>query len=101
MYAIQHKRTKKWLTGTDFRRDSGPYQFTSFDHALLFPTITDVMYAWYERQVGKSYRVVSVRLEAVEAIPDKDWTEAMDDFCRVKQFRPYWGGLSDEGQKSF
>ena len=75
MYAIRHKKTKKWVYGTDFRmrhprmtarKISGKYysheQFTSEDKALLFGDYLTSQVDFEYRGCGKDYEIVEVVL---------------------------------------
>lgn len=64
MYAIQNKRTFKWLYGTDFTQNPHT-QRTSFDRALTFETYEDAEIEYKRRMCGKTYEIVAVRLECL------------------------------------
>lgn len=77
MYAIRHKKTKKWVYGTDFRMRhprmkareiSGKYysheQKTSFNKALIFGDLTEAKVDFEYRGCGHDYEIVEVLLYA-------------------------------------
>ncbi|MBO7211079.1 MAG: hypothetical protein J6V44_08805 [Methanobrevibacter sp.] len=56
-YAIQNRKTGKFVDGTDFRRY--PYtQITSYDRFLTFDNIEDAKYTMLHRMCGKNYKIV-------------------------------------------
>ncbi|EEO5812577.1 hypothetical protein ACK2EA_000038 [Listeria monocytogenes] len=62
MQAIRHKRTKKFIYGTD-KRYSPFRQRTSNDQALLFENHFTANLAFKERKVSKKlYEIVTVEL---------------------------------------
>ncbi|EAC2253436.1 TPA_asm: hypothetical protein GGA54_02565 [Listeria monocytogenes] len=62
MYAIQHKRTKKFVYGTD-KRYSKFRQRTSSEQALLFESYFIAHTAFKDRQVShRLYEIVPVEL---------------------------------------
>ncbi|EAE8092023.1 hypothetical protein A9E25_15190 [Listeria monocytogenes] len=64
MYAIQHKRTKKFVYGTD-KRYSKFRQRTSSEQALLFESYFIAHTAFNDRQVShRLYEIVQVELIA-------------------------------------
>lgn len=65
MYAIRHKKTKKWVYGTDYRYDP-PHQRTSEDNALLFEYDFQAETALKTRRVSEDYEIVEVELKAKE-----------------------------------
>ncbi|EAF3098967.1 hypothetical protein CS096_12305 [Listeria monocytogenes] len=67
MYAIRHKRTKKFVYGTD-KRYSKFRQHTSSEQALLFESYFIAHTAFNDRQVShKLYEIVPVELIVKEA----------------------------------
>ncbi|ENU4967156.1 hypothetical protein ACE39C_002780 [Listeria monocytogenes] len=66
MYAIRHKRTKKFVYGTD-KRYSKFRQRTSSEQALLFESYFIAHTAFNDRQVShKLYEIVPVELSVKE-----------------------------------
>jgi len=64
MYAIRHKKTNKWLYGTDYREQ--PYkQRTSYDMALTFEDKDEAEWEFKKRRCSKDFEIVKVRLEIV------------------------------------
>ncbi|EIV7780825.1 hypothetical protein L1671_002872 [Listeria monocytogenes] len=62
MYAIRHKRTKKFVYGTD-KRYSKFRQRTSNEQALLFESYFTAQVAFNDRRVSnKLYEIVPVEL---------------------------------------
>ncbi|MBC1459359.1 hypothetical protein [Listeria newyorkensis] len=62
MYAIRHKRTKKFVYGTD-KRYPGFRQRTSDSTALLFESYFTAHFEFKERKVSnKLYEIVPVEL---------------------------------------
>ncbi|EHT9650996.1 hypothetical protein ABZU90_000517 [Listeria monocytogenes] len=67
MYAIRHKRTKKFVYGTD-KRYSKFRQRTSNEQALLFESYFTAHTAFKDRQVSHMlYEIVPVELIVKEA----------------------------------
>ncbi len=94
MWAIRHKKTKKWVYGTDYEHphylknprkglkcpfyaDNQQYfvyanpdrsisyeQFTSFERALLFESWPQALFDYDIRGCGRDYEVVEVELKA-------------------------------------
>ena len=74
MYAIQNRRTKKYMTGTDFRMT--PHrQFTSHDEAKTYGRLISAARDFQSRQCGVEYRIVSVSLSVMEVVRDERLTE--------------------------
>lgn len=65
MYAIQNKRTKQFVYGTDFRYDP-THQRCSFNQCIIFDTYESAEAAMLLRRCGKSYRVIPVKIVEVE-----------------------------------
>lgn len=66
MCAIRHKKTKKWVYGTDYRY-SPVHQRTSLYEALIFENQLFAEFAFKERRCSeKLYEIVPVELKAVE-----------------------------------
>lgn len=65
MYAIRHKKTNKWVYGTDYRYDP-PRQKTSENNALLFEYDFQVETALLTRKMNNNYEIVEVELKARE-----------------------------------
>ncbi|EEO6424399.1 hypothetical protein DXP71_14850 [Listeria monocytogenes serotype 4b] len=66
MQAIRHKRTKKFIYGTD-KRYSPFQQRTSNDQALLFENHFTANLAFKERKISKKlYEIVTVELVVKE-----------------------------------
>lgn len=64
-YAIQNRRTGKFVTGTDWRF-SPPHQITEFEVGMLFTEKIDAVMTMDRRRCGDDYRVVEVKpLEVV------------------------------------
>lgn len=64
-YAIRHKRSGKWVYGTDYRYH--PYhQKTSHDKAILFDSYESAHSAYRFRLCGKDYEIVAVKIEEAE-----------------------------------
>ncbi|EAG1724746.1 hypothetical protein BBW71_05215 [Listeria monocytogenes] len=62
MHAMRHKRTKKFIYGTD-KRYSPFHQKTSNNQALLFENYFTAHLAFKERKVSKKlYEIVTVEL---------------------------------------
>lgn len=61
MWAIRNKRTKKWLYGTDYRRNPAT-QRTSDNKAITFETLEEAEHAYRLRGCGKSYVIVPVEI---------------------------------------
>lgn len=92
MYAIQNKRTKKWVYGTDFRSTHkrskkfkdpwkskwGHRQFTSFDMALTWDDLEYTKYEFFHRGCGEDYEIVEVKLMPVRYLNvDFTWRESV------------------------
>ncbi|EAH0474607.1 hypothetical protein D3Y91_06265 [Listeria monocytogenes] len=66
MHAMRHKRTKKFIYGTD-KRYSPFHQKTSNNQALLFENLFAANLAFRERKVSKKlYEIVTVELVVKE-----------------------------------
>lgn len=61
MWAIRNKRTKKWLYGTDYRRNPAT-QRTSHNRAITFETKEDAEHELEYRHCGKSYEIIPVEI---------------------------------------
>ena len=59
---IQKSYPYKWVRGTDYRYDP-PHQILSEDTPLMFARKEDAEAEFRKRKVGKSYRIVKVRIE--------------------------------------
>ena len=67
VYAIQNKRTKEFVYGTDYRYGKPAHQFTEPEVGLLFTSRFDAELTMEGRRCGKSYEVVEVKpLEVLE-----------------------------------
>ena len=64
-YAIRNRRTKKFVTGTDYRYFP-PHQITSVDCAYIYEDEWDAIQGKNIRDCGKDYEIVPVRVEVVE-----------------------------------
>ena len=75
MYAIQNKKTKKWVYATDFRmkhprmrkreisgKNYSHEQKTSFNKALLFGDLIEAQVEFEYRACGRQYEIVEVQL---------------------------------------
>lgn len=75
MYAIRHKKTKKWVYGTDFRmrhprikkrdisgKNYSHEQKTSFNKALIFGDLVEAQVDFEYRGCGYDYEIVEVEL---------------------------------------
>lgn len=67
MYAIQNKRTGKFVFGTD-RRYPGNHQRTSYEQALTFDDRWVAEFEFKIRKCGKGYRIVKVELTVLEVV---------------------------------
>lgn len=65
MYAIQNKKTKKFVCGTD-RRYNPYHQITSNDAALTYEYDFEVETDFKIRQCGKDYKIVKVEIKVLE-----------------------------------
>lgn len=71
MYAIQNKRTKKFVYGTDYRMT--PHrQFTSKDEMLTFEYLDSCEQEFEHRQCGKEYRIVEVEITVKDKIEKRE-----------------------------
>lgn len=59
---IQKSYPYKWVCGTDYRYNP-PHQILTEDAPLLFARKEDAEFEFRKRKVGKSYRIVKVRIE--------------------------------------
>lgn len=65
-YAIQNKRTKKFVFGTDWRF-SPPHQITESEVGMIFTEKFDAEITMSVRKCGKEYEVVEIKpLEVVD-----------------------------------
>ena len=79
-YAIQNQRTKKFVTGTDYRYNP-PHQITSETTGLMFEDDEAVMYAFKNRRCGKDYQIVEIEpISLVKYHPLKILDEILTDF---------------------
>lgn len=65
MWAIQNRRTKKWVYGTNWDRDGKPVQRTSFDRVLTWEDYQDAAIEFRRRRCGIDYRIVPIKIEEV------------------------------------
>lgn len=59
-YAIQNKRTGKFVYGTDYRYGKTAHQFTDEEIGLLFASRSEAELIMQSRRCGKCYHVVEV-----------------------------------------
>lgn len=64
MYAIQNKRTKKFVYGTDFRY-SPFHQRTSYNRAMTFDSYRLAEATFEDRKCGKDYKIVRIKLDVL------------------------------------
>ena len=64
-YAIRNRKTKKFVTGTDYRYNP-PHQITSKDCAYIYEDEDYAIHGKNFRCCGKDYEIVPVRIEAIE-----------------------------------
>ncbi|PHV69777.1 hypothetical protein CS063_13750 [Sporanaerobium hydrogeniformans] len=61
MYAIINTKTKKFVSGTDYR--GRPFkQITSYEKALTYEHLEVVECEFKTRECGKKYKIVNVKL---------------------------------------
>jgi len=63
-YAIRNRRTKKFVTGTDYRYFP-PHQITSTDSAYIYEDEEYAIHGMITRGCGKDYEIVPVRIEVI------------------------------------
>ena len=79
-YAIQNQRTKKFVTGTDYRYNP-PHQITSKTTGLMFEDDEAVMHAFKNRHCGKDYQIVEIEpISLVKYHPLKIFDQILTDF---------------------
>lgn len=86
MFAIQNRRTGKFLFGTDYRKNP-PLQRTSFDEMRTYPDLSYAVADYNNRRCGKDYRIVVLKSVEVERVID--YAEHLDYDMRQ---RPKGGG---------
>jgi hypothetical protein len=69
MFAIQNRRTGKFLFGTDYRYNP-PRQRTSFDEMRTYPDLSYAVADYNNRRCGEDYRIVVLKSVEVERVID-------------------------------
>jgi hypothetical protein len=64
-YAIRNRRTKKFVTGTDYRYFP-PHQITSTDSAYIYEDEECAIHGKNIRGCGKDYEIVPVMIEVIQ-----------------------------------
>lgn len=80
-YAIQNQRTKKFVTGTDYRYHP-PHQRTSEIVGLMFENEEIAMNAFKHRHCGKDYQIVEIEPITIKKYnPLKVLDQILTDFA--------------------
>lgn len=98
MYAIRHKKTKKWVYGTDFRmkhprmskreisgKNYSHEQRTSFHKALLFGDLIEAQVEFEYRACGRQYEIVEVWLYAKNDPMIGEWKKIDDSAVKGEE----------------
>ena len=74
MFAIQNRRTGKFLFGTDYRYNP-PRQRTSFDEMRTYPDLSYAVADYNNRRCGEDRRIVVLKYA---------WISAAEAICGIK-----------------
>lgn len=66
MFAIIHKKSNKFVYGTDDRHYPPSLLRTSYDKMLTFATLEDAQHEFYARECSDKYKIVKLKPVEVE-----------------------------------
>ena len=65
MYAIQNRKTKKFVYGTDYRYYPR-HQRTAFDRVITYDSYESAKHDFIHRGCGKDYQIVAIKVETID-----------------------------------